>query len=362
MARKSVGYVQLEWSCPRCQTRNPGPHKFCTACGGPQPADVAFEQPAQEKLITDAAELARAKAGPDVHCPYCQNRNPAGSKFCGSCGGDLTTAVARQKGQVLGAHSAGPVPDVACPSCGAMNPGTALACKQCGAVLAKAKVTKDSAPAPAASGTGKRSWILWIGLGLLALCLLAIAGSLMIGGRSKTLQATVQSVHWERSVAIEGLVETEAQAWRDEIPSDAQIKSCTTEMRGTSSEYVAGSQEVCGTPFTVDTGSGYGEVMQDCYYEVYDDYCSYAALTWQVIETPSLNGSDMSPVWPSFSLASDQRTGATHESYSVIFSADGDTITYTPDDVQAFQSFSPGSVWELTVNGFGSIVDLQPAY
>jgi hypothetical protein len=62
MTRKTVGYVQLEWACPRCETRNPGPQKFCNGCGGPQPPDVKFEQPAQEKLLTDAGDRKGGRA------------------------------------------------------------------------------------------------------------------------------------------------------------------------------------------------------------------------------------------------------------------------------------------------------------
>ena len=76
MTKKSLGYVELEWTCPNCETRNPGPHKFCNGCGAPQPEDVEFEQPIEEKLITDAEQIARAQAGPDLHCPYCEARNP----------------------------------------------------------------------------------------------------------------------------------------------------------------------------------------------------------------------------------------------------------------------------------------------
>ena len=105
MAKKSIGFVELIWTCPRCTTKNPGPNKFCTACGAPQPENVAFEQAPDAKLITDAEKIARAKAGPDIHCPYCNARNPAGSKFCGACGGDQSGAKARASGGVVGAFS-----------------------------------------------------------------------------------------------------------------------------------------------------------------------------------------------------------------------------------------------------------------
>ena len=53
MTKKSLGYVELEWICPNCDTKNPGPQKTCLSCGMPQPDDVKFEQRAQETLIED---------------------------------------------------------------------------------------------------------------------------------------------------------------------------------------------------------------------------------------------------------------------------------------------------------------------
>ena len=64
MAKKSLGYTELEWTCPFCGTRNPGTAKKCTSCHAPQPTDVQFEQAAEDKLITDEDKIARAKAGP----------------------------------------------------------------------------------------------------------------------------------------------------------------------------------------------------------------------------------------------------------------------------------------------------------
>ena len=110
MTKKTLGYVHLEWACPNCQRKNPGPQKFCNGCGAPQPEDVEFIQAAEEKLITDEAEIARAKAGPDVHCPYCGARNPGDAEFCGGCGGNLAEAAARESGRVVGSHRDKPAP------------------------------------------------------------------------------------------------------------------------------------------------------------------------------------------------------------------------------------------------------------
>jgi ribosomal protein L40E len=95
MVKKTVGYVELEWVCPNCEARNRGTRKVCTSCGAAQPDDVEFIQAAEEKLITDEAELAKAKAAPDIHCGYCGARNPSTAEKCSQCGGDLAAGAAR---------------------------------------------------------------------------------------------------------------------------------------------------------------------------------------------------------------------------------------------------------------------------
>ena len=77
--QKEVGYVELEWTCPRCQARNAGTVKTCATCGVPQPADVEFEAPPQAEIIAkesvEAQEVAKAvAAGADVYCPFCGTR------------------------------------------------------------------------------------------------------------------------------------------------------------------------------------------------------------------------------------------------------------------------------------------------
>ena len=76
MPQKTEGFIELEWTCPSCQSNNPGPVKTCQNCGSPQPVDVAFHLPGQANLRTDEAITHQAEAGPDVHCPYCGARNP----------------------------------------------------------------------------------------------------------------------------------------------------------------------------------------------------------------------------------------------------------------------------------------------
>lgn len=353
MTKKSLGYVKLEWTCPNCQTRNPGPNAFCNGCGAPQPEDVQFEQPPEEKLITDEAELARAKAGPDIHCPYCGARNRGDAAFCGGCGGDLSDAEKREQGQVLGAFRDKEAPPLICPSCGQENPADARSCQACGASLTLKKEEKK--PAAPRRKIGGLAVIL-----IAVACVASILGLIFLGGKRETREGEVTRVRWERSIAIEMLTLVESSAFLEDIPSDATIGTCRQEYHHTQDEPASNATEVCGTPYTVDEGSGYGEVVQDCVYEVYEEYCDYTYTGWEVVDTAVQSGSDLFPAWPSLQLRSDQREGAYEESYEVVFSTSDGSVEYAPETVNEFRRFEIGSEWSLDVNALGRVVAAEP--
>jgi uncharacterized membrane protein YvbJ len=199
MAKKTVGYVELEWTCKRCGTKNPGKTKTCTNCGSPMAASDQFMLPEQQVLITDEAELAKTDRGSDILCPFCSTRNPAGASVCTQCGGDLKDAKAREAGQVMGAYSAAPVPDIACPACGTPNAASATRCKSCGASLAGEVA---AAPQPAKSVSAPNTKLL-AGIAVLALLLcIGLAGILILANRTTPTPATVRDLYWERSVQI----------------------------------------------------------------------------------------------------------------------------------------------------------------
>ena len=358
MARKTVGYVELVWTCPRCGTKNPGPQKFCNGCGGPQPQDVQFEQRAEEKLLTDAAAIAKAKAGPDIHCPYCAARNPAGAKFCGTCGGDLAGGQARARGAVLGAHRSGPAAKVKCPACGTENPADAGRCSNCGAPLPAAR--RPEAAPPTSASPSRRFPIPVLAVGAVCL-LLGALGLFLLVGRGKSALASVGSVHWERSVELEVYGPVEREGWRDEIPAGATRGACRLEYRTSQDRPAPVATEVCGTPYTVDEGSGYGEVVQDCVYEVYEDRCTYVVEDWSVVETLTAEGDSLDPTWPRATLSATQRFGQQTETYSVSLVSGDRTFTYRPETETAFLEFQPGSQWTIEVNALGGILAIEPA-
>jgi ribosomal protein L40E len=99
--RRTVGYVENEWTCPNCETRNKGSVKTCENCGAPQPDDVKFELPSEQKIVKDEAKITAASAGADIHCGFCGTRNPGNAETCSQCGGDLKEGQARVAGRVM---------------------------------------------------------------------------------------------------------------------------------------------------------------------------------------------------------------------------------------------------------------------
>lgn len=357
MTKKTIGYVHLEWTCPNCGTRNLGTDKKCATCGSAQPEGVQFEQQVQEELVEDEAVVQAAEAGPDIHCPYCGTRNPASAERCRQCGGELAGGEARESGRVIGAFRPDAAPPVACPSCGTENPATALQCANCGARLAKPEPKPEPKPTPARSPR-LPGWLIPAVVIAIIACLGLMA---LLTTRTSETVARVDQVRWERTILIEALAPITRGAWEESLPADAEVVGCEERLRYTSENPEPGSVEVCGTPYVVDTGTGVGEVVQDCEYQVFAPYCEYRTLAWVAVPAIVASGVDFSPQWPTANLEPDQRESGRQETYTVVFEGDGRSYTYRVRDLESYQRFTPGSRWRLDVNALGNVVGVEPA-
>jgi len=364
MPQETLGYVKLEWTCPKCGSRNPGPEKACLSCGAPQPQDVQFERPASQELVKDEAEIKQAKAGPDIHCAFCGARNPAGATVCSQCGADLKEGTRREAGKVVGAYQVGPVKQIPCPNCGTPNPETALKCANCGASLTRPAEPAPAAPSSLAAKPARPKWMVYGLIGAaIALCLCAVIGYALLSTPRESQTAAVQTVNWETGVAIEEQRPVTHQTWQDQIPQDADVGDCQDEVRYVQDQQPVGGNynKVCGTPYTKDTGGGYGEVVQDCRYEVLEPYCSYSMLEWQQLDVARLSGDNLLPVWPEPQLSSDQRLGQQSATYVVIFETKKGKYSYPVNSLEEFQQFQIGSRWTLNINSLNQIVSVEPA-
>ena len=216
------------------------------------------------------------------------------------------------------------------------------------------------APPPAARGPSSRVPLL-IGGAVALLCLLAAAAFAVLSLRRDQRSAVVDSVTWERAIQIEALGPVAHSDWEDQVTSDARDQSCRLAYRTTQDDPAPLATEVCGTPYTVETGGGYGEVIQDCVYQVYDQMCTYTVDEWAVVETLRRSGDDLRPAWPEVHLTSGQQEGDRTETYGVVLIGDGDSYNYSPATASDFTAFGIGSQWTIVVNGLGAIVIVEPA-
>jgi len=348
--RRTLGYVQNEWICPNCSTRNKGGAKTCENCGAPQPENVQFELPSEQKLVTDEASLNAAKAGADLHCGFCGTRNPATAETCSQCGADLKEGKAREAGRVMQVPPPQPK-SVKCDNCGTENPSANAVCSNCGSPLPKV-VAPGIAPQASAGmnvnkpiAQKKTNWMLIGGIvAFLAVCCVAVIALLL---PSKAVEATVVDVYWQTNVPVQEIRAVDYNNERGGPPSDAYDVSCHDE-----------SRDVCEQR-TIDKGNGYSEVVEECHTET-EQYCSYTVDEWQTIQTYTLDGNNLQPIYDTANVSNDQRLGDQSEDLTVTFSTGNGEETYSPATISEFQQFTIGSTWTLKMNALGGVVGVEP--
>jgi ribosomal protein L40E len=354
MAKKSLGYVELEWVCPVCDTRNPGSSRTCKGCGSPQPPDVKFIAPGEANITKDEEVARKATAGPDIHCPYCDARNPAGAKVCKQCGGDLTQGEARKAGELVSNFSTAGPGVVKCTTCGTENPANLKTCKNCGAPLPVAKAP----PKPQPQVAGGNSCLM-IAVGAIVLVVLGVFLFMMFsGGERVATVGTVVDNRWVRTIEIMGLRPRTYTDWLDEIPGDAEVGACYDEVRATVDEPVANSIETCGTPYAIDQGSGFAEVVQDCVYQVIAQQCEYTVNEWMPVDVVTQEGTGLTPSWPS--LTAQQREGDREEQYQCIITVNDSTYVYQTRSFEEYLACVPGSEWNVITNESGRVLSAAP--
>jgi len=359
--RRTLGYIQNEWTCPNCSSRNKGGSKTCENCGAPQPENVQFELPSEQKFVTDQEAIKAAQAGADIHCGFCGTRNPATAETCSQCGGDLKEGKARESGRVMQAPPAQPKV-IACARCGIENPGNNTTCSNCGAPLPRVVPSQPAIQAAAnvpamrsgiapaaplkAKTNNKRNLFLLGGVFacLAVICVVVIGIFILPAG---TVEATVVDVHWQTNVPLQEVQAVRYTDQRGNPPSDAYDESCHSE-----------SRDVCEQK-TIDKGNGYSEVVEECHTET-EQYCSYTVDEWKTIQTYTLEGDDLHPVYESPNYSSDQRLGDKSEELTVTFSTEKGDKTYSPDSISEFQQFDIGSAWTLKLNMLGGVVSVEP--
>lgn len=357
------------WDCPSCgRKRNRGSAKFCPGCGAPRGEGIQFYLPDDAAEVTDAEALARAKAGPDWICAYCEADNPADADFCTSCGaskaGGAPRPVVEHRFDTPAAQpAAAPPPPVK---------------KKGGFTLGKA-----------------------LGCGCLLLIFVLVLAIVSPGGGGKDtlldgqseeqaegdITVTPAGYRWERVVAVEGIRNVTKEGWEGELPQGArvlkswrdvyrtdQVQTGTETRTRTSTERVQTGTERVKVGVR-DLGNGYfediyedrpvyEEVERTERYEepvyrsvpVYRTRYRYSIDEWQTLREERASGEDHSPSWPAVRLGRGEREGARQESYVVIFNdPKGRPFEHKVASEAEFLSFVEGQPYWADTKLFGGI-------
>lgn len=364
MSQETLGFVNLEWVCPKCESRVPGPDKTCPNCGAPQPKNVAFVQALGESSVQDKEMEQVVAKGADIHCPFCGTRNPADAIVCSQCGAELKEGIKRDSGQVVGAYTVSSLVSITCPNCGAENPIKAKSCSACGSALLQPTPPQQVLPVPPPQATQRSKYFnLGIMIVLAFLCLIGIFAVSQLTAPQEEQRAQVASVGWQTAVQILGLVPVTHSDWQAEIPVGNPTYNCTDRIFKISNiePYGEDYRKVCGTPYTIDTGTGIGQVVQDCQFEILQPYCEYETEEWRVVDTVQMQGQDPDPIFAEPSLTSAQKMGSASSEYWVVLKTQEGQQTYRTTDLNEFRQFSIGSVWLMRMNALGQIVSIERA-
>ena len=173
--------------------------------------------------------------------------------------------------------------------------------------------------------------------------------------KKEQITGTVENVSWTITIPIEEYKFTQKEDWLSNIPNDVNLDFCESRYHHTQSEPAPNAEEICGTPYTVDQGSGYAEVVQDCQYRIFLDYCNYTIEDWVAVDQYIMSGVDHIISTPDIKLSSNQIAGEQEEIYTIFFSTPEALLKFSTDDRSLFYQCQIGSEWTLEVNNYNSI-------
>lgn len=207
----------------------------------------------------------------------------------------------------------------------------------------------------------------------------------------KEVEVTVEGHTWTRMIQVETYTKLHDRDWRDEIPGDADIGSCSSEIhhydRVRDGEDCTWVPESC-TPGScsescnnVDNGDGSYSVEcsrtcsdpvctpahNDCVTRyrdepVWEDKCSYTVFRWKRSRGLPSSGHDTNPVWSSQEIHTCttrregcEREGSRDGEYSVTFRFDGKTETCSYGE-SFWHKLEDGKTYKASTNVFSSLL------
>jgi hypothetical protein len=320
VASPGVAIREGRWRCPYCSVVNRGAELACSGCGATRDKDVAFFLEDEAGEVTDEKLIARAEAGADWLCNFCQTSNRPEHDHCRNCGAEKGTSPSRS------------VRDVVSP------PPVALA-----------------APAPRPSGHGCAKWIV-LAL-LLALGLCGVVSYFALRKTDDTVR--VAGFSWSRTIDVDAYRTVRNQAWEGSVPANARVVSREQQVHHTD-HVQTGTQKV--KVGTKDMGNGF---FKDVYENrpVYSDKpvyrykVTYEAEAWVHERTAKASAEDHAPHWPAAGVGFHEREAGRNESYVVRLEGRGSYRMDLPEDRWA--SLQVGQRFHAVIQGGSKVLSIQ---
>jgi hypothetical protein len=358
-----MAILEGRWDCPSCGAKgNLGRDKICPSCSDSRPEAVRFYLPQDAPVVSDAQQLAQAKAGPDWLCNFCAASNQSTSDKCSQCGAERGTAPT----QPVHLYSPTNVPRSAEPPI--IQPPTRKP-------LATTRTAAHLLQHPIARG-------IVVAAGLFGLVLIFLLWP-------RTRELVVRDVRWERKIEIEKLTTMREEAWsiptggrlvsqrQDVHHYDQVIDHYETRTRNVSEQVQVGTEDyVSGVR---DMGNGYfeeqhssrpiyetrtrTETYQEPIYRavpVIATKYSYDIDRWMMTRSAIASNHDPSPKWPSTQLQDKERTGKRTETYQVVFEDNQQKSHLRTFDETKWRRFEVGQRCPARMNGFGHLLSVEP--
>ncbi|MEL6698409.1 MAG: Ran-binding zinc finger domain-containing protein [Bacteroidota bacterium] len=339
-----MGTYVGRWDCPTCGNKGIlGPETRCPNCGASRPQNVRFYLPEGAAEVTDEIQLQESQAGVDWICGHCNSQNKAKDTVCFSCGNPRDESSQDVNLEERTYHT-NEVPTESFKPQRTQHP------------------LEEARRKPPRRRNPMR--------GILIVMALLAGGFFFLRTVPKTIDVTVTSFSWERSIALEHKEPAAQESW--DLPQGAfdvrksrEIRSYKQVLRGYETrtrqkKVQTGTRRyVCGK---VDKGNGYfvdkyctepvyeyrEETYQAPVYDqvpIYDTKYYYKIMAWVRKGDLQEAQQDHNPYWPQNPHRSDSkwREHSRREVYYVVVQEDNGETHDEKMDYNRWQSLDYGS-------------------
>ncbi len=189
--------IEMTWRCSTCSACNRGRDMTCICCGDPKDASERYEMPADTRnapTVTDPALRRAAKAGPNWRCSHCGSDQRRTDGACVQCGGVPARARARRRSPE-GDERTSPTE--------------------------RREGESRTSSVRSVSSPGRETSIRRGPIAAIVAGVVAVGAGIGWATRTRTYDATVSAVRWERRIVVDRYHVQQREGWRRDLGSEA---------------------------------------------------------------------------------------------------------------------------------------------